>query len=114
MYESTRILLQDLALETKNPAMEAIIERAKKDFYNDYFGVPDAPQSRLIFDLRRAKASEEIIENVTNGKYDGTSAEANEWAKSPEGVETFKDLIGKRSLKTLEELIRNYRNDNKL
>lgn len=96
MRESTKVLLEALDKEIKTPAIRRIIREAKKEHYNDYFGIYDAPQHTLIQHLRDAKASKEIIERVMNGDFDGTKAESQEWMESEEGQSALSEIFGHR------------------
>lgn len=77
------------------PAQAALLERARADYYNDYFGEPDEPLIALVRDARAAGLPG-IADQAINGDFDGTKAEADEWAASPEGQETFAELTRPR------------------
>lgn len=98
MRTCTVLLVQDLKKEIQRPKIIAIINRAEKDYYHDFFGTPDMPEMQLIADLREAGASNQIIQNVVNGKYDASKEDSEEWSKSPEGQETFANLITNKFL----------------
>jgi hypothetical protein len=93
MYESTKILVEDLKKEKQNPRMLRIIDKAEKDYYHDFFGDCDLPELELINELRFAGASKEIIENVANNKYSATKEESEAWMRSPEGQQVFNELL---------------------
>lgn len=61
------------------------------------------PQHRLLNDLHNwvrtspmvnESRLKEVCTAVINGEFDGTVAESEAWAKSPQGQKTFKDLMG--------------------
>lgn len=90
MRESDQILFNDLT----DAGLHDLARRAARGEWNDYFGFHDLPQLALIEELKAwpqiaASVRKQLIQNVKEGKYDGTTAESNEWAKSPEGQETF-------------------------
>lgn len=93
MRECTKLLIADLEKEVQNDKMIAILNRAKQDYYHDFFGGAELPEFELLADLKEAKASEQICQNVINGKYDASKEDSDEWAKSAEGREAFNDLL---------------------
>jgi hypothetical protein len=95
MRECTKILVADLEKEEQSPLMVKILDRAKRDYYHDFFGGADLPELELLNDLTTAHASEEIKDNVVNGKYDASKEDSEEWSKSKEGREVFGELFGK-------------------
>lgn len=92
MRECTKILIADLQKEVPRPGILKIIERAKQDYYHDFFGIPDLPEMELIKDLRAAGASHEIRQNVVDGKYDASKEDSDEWMASSEGIEIMKSF----------------------
>jgi len=86
---------------------DELAANARAYHYDDFACPPEIddgmPQHRLLNDLHRwARASpmvnearvNEVARAVINGEFDGTVAESEAWAKSPEGQKTFKDLMG--------------------
>jgi hypothetical protein len=78
-----------------------LAERAKDGEWNDYFGRHAAPQHHLIAQLekriphrRDPETIQGVIQQVLDGAFDGTKAEANEWAESAEGQALFRELMG--------------------
>jgi len=101
MYPSDEILVNDLKEALKGvknkhdfKRIEALISRAEKSEFNDYFGSHDMPQSVLLQELKLCSL-DHLIPNIYEGKYDGTSAEADAWKNSPEGRETFAEFFRK-------------------
>ncbi len=95
MRESDAILAADL----REAGLDHLADRAEQGEWNDYFGQHDMPQHALIGALREEirltnVVRQRLIANVVDGKYDGTLAESEEWAKSPEGQEVFSQFPG--------------------
>lgn len=91
------------------PGMPAdFIARARAGYYHDYDSPLAFPLIQLVEDLwelRRLPATpansrpliRQLIYRVQEGEFDATKAEADEWARSPEGRQAFRDLIGGES-----------------
>lgn len=93
MRESDAILVADL----REAGLVHLAMRAAQGEWNDYFGKEAMPQHDLIFALRAETTlanvvRKRLIENVIAGKYDGTKAESEEWARSQEGREVFSEF----------------------
>lgn len=94
MRASDQILHDDLI----EAGLPHLAERAAASEWNDYFADSAAPQHDLI-DILRAEVvianvvRKRLIANVIDGKYDGTRAESDEWAASPEGQGVFRSLL---------------------
>lgn len=71
-----------------------MIELARSGQYDDYQSDVAMPISLLIFDARAAGLPN-IAERAMDGEFDATSEEADEWAASQEGQETFRALLDK-------------------
>jgi hypothetical protein len=78
-----------------------LAERAKAGEWNDFFGRHDAPQHHLIAQLEKRiprrqdpETIQGVIQQVIDGEFDGTKAEADEWAASEEGQAIFRELMG--------------------
>lgn len=69
---------------TPTKEQSILLRRIEVDYYNDFFGVPDAPQYALAAKLEQVGLAQ-LIPRVIAGDFDGTRAEADEWAASPEG-----------------------------
>ncbi len=87
MRESDALLHADLM----DAGLPHLAERAARGEWNDYFGEHDLPQHHLIGTLRGEirlanPVRKRLIENIVKGKYDGTTQESEEWARSPEGI----------------------------
>ena len=71
--EATKILLQDLTAHrtTENAEkVDKIIEKAKREEYNDMLSDEFAPIIGLVDDLRDA-GLDSLVEEAKDGKYDG-------------------------------------------
>jgi hypothetical protein len=95
MRESDRILAADF----RAAGLEHLAARAERGEWNDYFGSHTMPQYALIATLRAEvklanPVRKQLIAQVVDGKYDGTIAESEEWAASPEGQSVFGSLLG--------------------
>jgi hypothetical protein len=71
-------------------------DRAVSGWYDDYLSPLDTPIMQLVNDLQQAGTPDAMLvrEQVIAGEFDATPEEANTWAKSPEGRETFASLLG--------------------
>jgi hypothetical protein len=80
-----------------------MISRAIDGYYHDYLSPLTFPEMQLVTDLRRlaaepttgpkAKAAlTAMTQRVIDGEFDATKEESDEWARSPEGQETFQQL----------------------
>lgn len=80
-----------------------MIKRAFDGYYHDYLSPLDLPEIQLVADLRSLASLPATPRNsrpllraladaVIAGEYDATKAESDEWARSPEGQETFRQL----------------------
>lgn len=81
-----------LALEAAGAPAE-MIERARADYYHDFKSPLAMPEAQLLDDAR-AHGLTEIADGVIEGRWDATKAESEAWAVSPDGQETFKQLLG--------------------
>ena len=93
MRKSDEILAADL----REAGLEHLAVRAEASEWNDYFGESAMPQHALIAVLKAEikianVARKRLIENIVDGKYDGTKEESDEWAASPEGRQAFSEL----------------------
>jgi hypothetical protein len=80
-----------------------MISRAIDGHYHDYLSPLTFPEMQLVADLRslaaqpttgpKAKAAlAGMVQRVMVGDFDATKEESYEWARSPEGQETFRQL----------------------
>lgn len=92
MHASTKKLVAALEAE-HSPKLQAIIRRAKRDEYNDYFSESATPIMDLVIALQDAGFSK-LAARARNGEFDATREESDEWAKSDEGRLTFAELTG--------------------
>lgn len=92
MRASTKKLVAALQAE-RSPKLDAIIRRAKRDEYSDYFSESATPIADLVRALQRA-GFPALAQRAMNGEFDATREESDEWAKSDEGRLTFAELTG--------------------
>ena len=82
---------------------EAMIKRAVDGYYHDYLSPLATPEIQLVKDLRELASRPATPRNsrpllrataqrVIDGEFDASKEEADEWARSPEGQETFRQL----------------------
>lgn len=113
MRASDQVLHEALA----KAGLDDLAERAATGEWNDYFGKHALNGHHLIHTLMSAQHArladqfggdgppdketlhatvakfEALIERVKRGDFDGTLQEAREWGASPEGLQTFADLV---------------------
>lgn len=77
--------------ERKNPRLAAMIRKARAGEYDDYLSDSATPINDLVRDLRQ-NGEHELAERAIVGEFDGTKEEAEAWANSPEGRETFREF----------------------
>jgi hypothetical protein len=77
-------------------APPAMIAAARAGRYDDYKSDLAMPIVALVADLGRLDTPEatDLARRAMGGEFDGTRAEAQAWADSPEGQETFRQLTG--------------------
>jgi hypothetical protein len=90
--EAQRKLVSALILRGAPPLM---IEHAKKGMFDDYKSPYAAPCIMLV-EACRAAGMSDMAKRAMNGEFDGTKADAEAWAASPEGRETMGQFTGKR------------------
>lgn len=80
-----------------------MITRAFDGYYHDFLSPLDFPEIQLVADLRKLAnipatkydarpMLRALADDVIAGKYDATKEESDEWARSPEGQEAFRQL----------------------
>lgn len=83
-----------LALEAlDDPALTGLIARARDGYYHDFLSPLAFPAVELVADLYTA-GHDEFVHRVNNGEFDASSAEADAWARSPEGQQAFNEVLG--------------------
>lgn len=102
MAEHTTVKLANALREI--PGMPpAMIQRAIDGYYHDYLSPLTFPEMQLVTDLRKLAAEPTtgpkaktalaaMAQRVIDGEFDATKEESDEWARSPEGQETFQQL----------------------
>lgn len=81
-----------LALEAAG-APPYMVQRARQGYYDDYKSPLAGPIMQLVADAT-AERLPEIATRAADGEFDGTREEADEWARSAEGQETFRKFFG--------------------
>lgn len=81
-----------------------MIRRAERGYYHDYLSPLTFPETQLVNELMQAAKSatdqatvaalRTLASAVIDGKHDASKAESDEWARSPEGRETLRGLLG--------------------
>lgn len=92
-----------LANELRAVGLTEMADRAAKGWYHDYISPLDAPAITLADDLAVAAKNDspqraailKLRQRHLDGDFDATKEEADDWAKSPEGQETFGRLVRK-------------------
>jgi hypothetical protein len=74
-------------------APAAMVQRAREGYYDDFKSPLAMPEAQLLTDARAAGLTT-IVDGVIDGRWDSTKEEAEAWAQSPEGQETFRELLG--------------------
>lgn len=87
---TTERLARDLE-EAGAPA--EMVQLARNGYYDDFKSPLAMPEAQLMHDAREA-GLQSIVEGVMDGRWDATREEADAWAASPDGQETFQELLG--------------------
>jgi len=87
----TKDVLADELTKAELPEMAA---KAATGYYHDYLSPLPMPCLQLAEDLRIAgtPAALALRTRHLNGEFDATMEEGDEWARSPDGKETFSHL----------------------
>jgi hypothetical protein len=83
---------------------KAMIQRAVDGYYHDFMSPLDFPEIQLVSDLRDLAKTPATPRNsrpllmslalaVIDGQHDASKEESDAWAASPEGQETFRQLV---------------------
>jgi hypothetical protein len=89
-----------------------MIQRARDGYYHDFLSPLDMPEVQLIADLRELADRPATPRNsrpllralakaVTDGQYDASKEESDEWARSPEGQETMAAAMAGQSTRVV-------------
>jgi len=81
-----------------------MIQRAVDGYYHDYLSPLTFPEIQLVADLRELASLpatpansrallRAIVQRVIDGEFDASKEESDAWAASPEGQETFRQLV---------------------
>jgi len=94
-----------LAQELRAAGLDAMAHRAGTGYYHDFLSRIATPELQLLADLqgemkRRADAGSgdtvvvsKLISRHLHGEFDATKEEGDDWAKSEDGQEAFRELI---------------------
>jgi hypothetical protein len=74
-------------------ASPEMVAKARAGYYHDFRSPLPMPISQLVADLVSARLPV-LARRAREGDFDATKDEAEAWAASPEGQETFRDLLG--------------------
>ena len=86
---------QRLAAALRDAGFLDLAEEAARGMFDDYESPNAMPLHNLVARLREqmSVAADVMIARVIEGEFDGTEAEADAWARSPEGQATFRELL---------------------
>jgi hypothetical protein len=81
-----------------------MIQRAIDGYYHDYLSPLTFPEIQLVADLRELTTLpatprnsrpllRKMAQRVIDGEFDASKEESDAWAASPEGQETFRQLV---------------------
>jgi hypothetical protein len=73
-------------------APEEMVQRARDGYYDDFKSPLAMPEVQLMADAQAANLPS-IVDGVRDGRWDSTREEADEWARSPDGQKTFRELL---------------------
>jgi transposase len=79
--------------ELNDPKLAGMIKKARDGYYDDFKTPVAFPQIELVKDLIES-GYQEMVKRVIDGEFDAQEWEAEEWANSPDGQETFRSLLG--------------------
>lgn len=84
-----------LAAELEKAGLLEMAAKARTGYYHDFLSELDFPEMQLDADLSEAgtPAAHELRKRHHNGEFDANAEEADEWAQSEDGRETFGRLI---------------------
>lgn len=77
---------------TQARAPQWMIDKSRAGYYDDFKSPIATPIVQLYHDCLAAGLGD-LAMRARNGDFDSTDEEADEWAKSPEGQETFRKLL---------------------
>lgn len=94
---------ETLALALEAIGLTTLAAKARTDEYHDYLSPHALPELMLVTDLMLAAQDAdddasrlqilELRQLAINGHFDASREESEEWAKSPDGIETFTELF---------------------
>lgn len=91
MTEPTSEALAKALEEAGAPA--DMIHKARADYYHDFKSPLAMPEMQLLNDAREHGLTT-IAAGVIEGRWDADKAESDAWAASPDGQDTFRELLG--------------------
>lgn len=84
-----------LAAVLEDEGLFALAARARAFAFDDYKSDSATPELDLYHALMTADRPD-LAARVVAGEWDATREESDEWARSPEGQQTMRDLMGGR------------------
>jgi hypothetical protein len=94
---------ETLALALEAIGLTTLAAKARTDEYHDYLSPHALPDLMLVTDLLLAAQDCEdgstkmsillLRQRAISGDFDASREESDEWARSPDGVETFTELF---------------------
>lgn len=92
-----------LAKALREAGLEEMADKAATGYYHDFLSPLATPEIQLVADLRELASRpatprnsrpllRAMAQRVIAGEFDATREESEEWAKSPEGQETFRQF----------------------
>ena len=94
-----------LAEALRQAGLPDMATKAAEGYYHDFLSPLPLPEKQLMHDLQVAKKLSKderqidkiriLLERHLNGAFDASNEESEEWAKSKEGREAFKELVRK-------------------
>lgn len=84
-----------LADELRKAGLPEMADKAATGYYHDYLSPLATPALQLLQDLQAAgtPAALALAERHTNGEFDATKEESDDWANSPDGKAAFAKLV---------------------
>jgi hypothetical protein len=70
-----------------------MVDKARAGYYDDFKSHLTFPITTLVEDLTRYGLFD-LAERAKNGEFDATREESEAWAKSEEGQQAIRDLLG--------------------
>jgi hypothetical protein len=94
---------EKLAAALRDAGLNAMALKAKNGWYHDFLSPLDMPSVQLAHDLKtyaeaqswpRRNEAQAVLERHMNGDFDATKEESEAWARTTEGQQAMRALIG--------------------